>query len=100
MKCTAILLFLSIISQVDKTLGQWRCGAGFGDATCADGGFPGYCCSSSGYCGTTDACKFYYCDYHYYSPCVYKYMMHNMYPYISYNLTYYRITSYASYYLQ
>ena len=30
----------------------------------------------------------------------YKYMMHNMYPYISYNLTYYRITSYASYYLQ
>ena len=60
MKHTAILLFLSIISQVDKTLGQVRCGAGFGDLTC-DGGFTGYCCSSSGFCGTTDACKLYYC---------------------------------------
>jgi len=73
MKCTAILLFLSIISQVDKTLGQWRCGAGFGDATCADGGFDGWCCSSSGYCGTTDACKFmhayHYSSYHVHIMC-------------------------------
>ena len=61
MKHTAILLYLSIISQVDKTHGQWRCGDQNNGATCADGGFSGWCCSSEGYCGTTDACKFYYC---------------------------------------
>ena len=32
-----------------------RCGRDFNNATCAEGGFPNYCCSSAGYCGTTEA---------------------------------------------
>eukprot|EP00984_Skeletonema_dohrnii_P031034 scaffold23052_cov129-Skeletonema_dohrnii-CCMP3373.AAC.3 len=32
----------------------WRCGSDFGGKTCADGGYEGYCCSSAGWCGTTE----------------------------------------------
>mmetsp|Transcript_29063 Transcript_29063/g.41541 ORF Transcript_29063/g.41541 Transcript_29063/m.41541 type:complete len:643 (+) Transcript_29063:104-2032(+) len=49
----SILFFL--LSNLAIVSAQWRCGSEFGGATCADGGFPTYCCSSAGWCGTTDA---------------------------------------------
>eukprot|EP00985_Skeletonema_marinoi_P001664 scaffold672_cov117-Skeletonema_marinoi.AAC.4 len=32
----------------------FRCGQNFGGKTCAEGGYEGYCCSSAGWCGTTE----------------------------------------------
>eukprot|EP00984_Skeletonema_dohrnii_P023542 scaffold12630_cov103-Skeletonema_dohrnii-CCMP3373.AAC.3 len=48
-----ILFFL--LSNLAVSSAQWRCGSDFGGATCAEGGFPTYCCSSAGWCGTGDA---------------------------------------------
>lgn len=48
-------IFLLLLSNLSTVSSQWRCGSEFGGATCADGGFPGYCCSSAGWCGTSDA---------------------------------------------
>ena len=50
------LLSILLSSQhLAVVLSQHRCGRDFDGATCADGGFPTYCCSSAGWCGTTDA---------------------------------------------
>ncbi|KAK1744125.1 glycosyl hydrolase family 18 protein [Skeletonema marinoi] len=49
----SILFFL--LSNLAVSSAQWRCGSDFGGATCAEGGFPTYCCSSAGWCGTGDA---------------------------------------------
>ena len=48
-------LLLSFCSVAVSAAQGWRCGILFNNFTCADGGFPSYCCSSEGYCGSTDA---------------------------------------------
>lgn len=50
-----LLSILLFSQQLAVVFSQHRCGSDFGGATCADGGFPTYCCSSAGWCGTTDA---------------------------------------------
>lgn len=58
MKHSSIQFLLSILlssQQLAVVFSQVRCGSDFDDATCSAQGFDGYCCSSAGWCGTTDA---------------------------------------------
>lgn len=55
MRHSSQFLLSILLSSQQLAVAQHRCGSDFGGATCADGGFPTYCCSSAGWCGTTDA---------------------------------------------
>jgi len=49
------IFFSILLTNFNVVTAQWRCGSAFGGATCAEGGFPNYCCSSAGWCGTSSA---------------------------------------------
>ncbi|KAL9644562.1 hypothetical protein ABK040_009426 [Willaertia magna] len=49
-----LLSVFCLLVTVSFVYSQVRCGSDFEGKKCSELGFPGYCCSNHGYCGTTD----------------------------------------------